>query len=395
MAISVSSSIRQSVSGSPISLFWLPSATTVRACGGAERAEDVLRGGLRRRAGDGDDPGRRAFAHGPPERAERAEGVLRIERGRRAAPRARRRTNVDPAADRDEEVAGAGPPRVDRHPADLLGARRALEPARRERCDLVERERDHAAAPRRRRASRATSRSSNGIVRSRELLALLVALAGDDDDVALAPPPRRRARSRRRGPARPPRSPSIPARISSMIASGSSLRGLSEVTIATSARRVDDRAHERALGPVAVAAAAEDADAGGRRRADAPPRARSRAPRACARSRRARRTAGPRRPARSARARRRRARRRGRSPRPAMSSRRAGRDSAEDVLDVEAAPEPRPQREAGRPEAGRGRRQLELVRADLGVVGEAEGEDARPRARAARPPAGGRTGRRR
>ena len=32
-AISVSSSRRQRVSGSPISLFWLPSATTVRACG--------------------------------------------------------------------------------------------------------------------------------------------------------------------------------------------------------------------------------------------------------------------------------------------------------------------------------------------------------------------------
>ena len=45
-----------------------------------------------------------------------------------------------------------------------------------------------------------------------------------------------------------------------MIASGSSERGLSEVTTATSASRARDLAHQRALVAVAVAAAAEDAD---------------------------------------------------------------------------------------------------------------------------------------
>ena len=45
-----------------------------------------------------------------------------------------------------------------------------------------------------------------------------------------------------------------------MIASGSSLRGLSEVTIAMSASSRRDRAHQRALRPVPVAAAAEDAE---------------------------------------------------------------------------------------------------------------------------------------
>ena len=48
--------------------------------------------------------------------------------------------------------------------------------------------------------------------------------------------------------------------ISRMIASGSSERGLSLVTIATSASSDGDPAHERALAAVAVAAAAEDAE---------------------------------------------------------------------------------------------------------------------------------------
>ena len=127
---------------------------------------------------------RRASADGLAERAERAEGVLRDERSR-GAGRQRLADEVDAPADGDEEVAGRRPPGVDRHPGRLLGAGRTLQPARCELGDLVERERDHAAAPSRRSASRATSRSSKGIVRSRELLPLLVPLAGDDDDVAL------------------------------------------------------------------------------------------------------------------------------------------------------------------------------------------------------------------
>ena len=45
-----------------------------------------------------------------------------------------------------------------------------------------------------------------------------------------------------------------------MIASGSSERGLSEVTTARSASSAAGGAHQRALVAVAVAAAAEDAD---------------------------------------------------------------------------------------------------------------------------------------
>ena len=45
-----------------------------------------------------------------------------------------------------------------------------------------------------------------------------------------------------------------------MIASGSSLRGLSDVTITRSARCLGDRAHQRPLAAVAVAAGAEHAD---------------------------------------------------------------------------------------------------------------------------------------
>ena len=45
-----------------------------------------------------------------------------------------------------------------------------------------------------------------------------------------------------------------------MIASGSSERGLSDVTIATSASRARDLAHQRALAAVAVAAGAEHGD---------------------------------------------------------------------------------------------------------------------------------------
>ena len=45
-----------------------------------------------------------------------------------------------------------------------------------------------------------------------------------------------------------------------MIASGSSLRGLSEVRMATSASSDGDAAHERTLGAIAVAAAAEDGE---------------------------------------------------------------------------------------------------------------------------------------
>ena len=66
-----------------------------------------------------------------------------------------------------------------------------------------------------------------------ELLPLFVALAGDDDDVSLAREADRLAIAARRSGSTFGSGP-MPARISSMIARGSSLRGLSEVTIGTS-----------------------------------------------------------------------------------------------------------------------------------------------------------------
>ncbi len=128
-----------------------------------------------------------------------------------------------------------------------------------------------------------------------ELLALLVALAGDHDRVA------RPARAQRQRDRRAPvgldldarRRRSIPARISAMIASGSSERGLSEVTIARSDSSRPGPAHLRPLVAVAVAAGAEDRD---QPALGQPPRgaaARSRASPGCGRSRRGPRTSWP------------------------------------------------------------------------------------------------------
>jgi hypothetical protein len=129
----------------------------------AERAENVLRGGLRRRAGDGHDPRRASLADGASEGGERAEGVFGEESRSRSLAEGVVR-ELGSLADGDEEVAVLHQARVDRHAADLVRPGRRFEPPGRERRDLVEREPDHAAARLRRRASRATSRSSNGIV---------------------------------------------------------------------------------------------------------------------------------------------------------------------------------------------------------------------------------------
>ena len=95
----------------------------------------------------------------------------------------------------------------------------------------------------------------------------------------------RRARSPRRGR----RSRAAPGgrrrRIAARIAAGSSLRGLSSVTMARSARRGGDLAHHRPLAAVAVAAAAEHHDQPAARRAAAARAARSPARRACGRNR--------------------------------------------------------------------------------------------------------------
>ena len=117
------------------------------------------------------------------------------------------------------------------------------------------------------------------------------------------------------------RSP-VPARISAMIASGSSERGLSEVTITRSAAARRSRP-SRPLAAVAVAAGAEDQDDAAVGQAAGRAQHVLQRVRACGRSRRGRRTAGPRRRARSGRARGRRSASARRSRVPATPSARA------------------------------------------------------------------------
>ena len=99
------------------------------------------------------------------------------------------------------------------------------------------------------------------VLDARDLLVVLVALAGQQDHVLRR---RRGDASRRwRGRGRPAPARSRvrdrPSRIWPMMASGFSLRGLSLVTTTRSAFFSRHRRHQRALGRVAVAAAAEHA----------------------------------------------------------------------------------------------------------------------------------------
>ena len=255
------------------------------------RGEQVLRRRLAGRAGDADHLRRRAPA------ATRA-------RARRARPAGRRRRSRAPrVAERPSPRARARPARPTRRPRSAAAAyappstcspgsptNRSPGPAARESIDRPLRARSPRAAagsqraaapaacgdPLRRSSSRAPQRlARDGDVVERhlapagELLALLVALAGDHHDVA-----RRRASATARSIAarRSARCTTSAPRdrrpaISAMIASGSSERGLSEVTIATSASSRGDPPHQRALAAVAVAAGAEHADHPARARA--------------------------------------------------------------------------------------------------------------------------------
>ena len=140
-------------------------------------------------------------------------------------------------------------------------------------------------------AARLRPRRRTACLTPRDFLVVLVALAGEQDHVAR--PRRRRSRGDRvaRGPRsrRPRRGRSRPARIWRDDDAGVSRRGLSLVTTTWSASRLGERAHQRPLGRVAVAAAAEHAPqlaAARAARAAAAPAAPCRARRACAHSRR-------------------------------------------------------------------------------------------------------------
>ena len=229
MQISVSGSSRQSVSGTPISLLKPRSAATCAHVRRAERGEDVLRRRLADRAGDRDEARRAACTDGAPDRRERRERVVRDERrGGAAGERLveERRTAARPPRRGRPARRAASPPR---RRYDVRRRARAAEAAQ-----LLDREWDHVRAPSARSTSRATSRSSNGCVTSPNSWPCSCTLARDQHDVAFA----RGARS----PARSPRAVELdldvagaPATISSTIACGSSLRGLSDVTITTSA----------------------------------------------------------------------------------------------------------------------------------------------------------------
>ena len=161
-----------------------------------------------------------------------------------------------------------------------------------------------------------------------------------------------------------------------MIASGASERGLSDVTIATSASSRRNLAHQRALAAISIAPGAEDDDHAARPRARAPRAAPSRASRACARSRRRRRT-----PALVDRLE---AARDAGDDRDALGDRvlvdveqEPRRDGTEHVLDVEATSQRRldvdPASTKRLPRAA----ELEPLRPDLGVVAEPEGDERR------------------
>ena len=168
----------------------------------------------------------------PRERGERRERLVGDERRRRAA-RERVLRYVGAVAERDEEVALLDPARVDLDAGDLVRPHGALPAVPGPGPRHVQRERDHAGCSARNTLARDLA-VVEGMRHARDLLPLLVALAGDQHDVSFARRTRSPLRSPRAGRARP-RARARRRAISSMIASGSSLRGLSEVTIATSA----------------------------------------------------------------------------------------------------------------------------------------------------------------
>ena len=277
-----------------------------------QRGEDVLRRGLAGRAGDRDDARAERAPPGARERAERGERVLGRQQHARRARRERRSRCAGP---REHPPRAGGERRRGEAPAVGAAPRAGRRTARRRRRarESIDDAAGPAARDRRRRAGarppprRAALASSPSRPRpqrrardldvvegdraaARELLAALVALAGDHDDVAGL---RERDRARDRLAAVDDRLDAgaarrSPARISATIAAGSSERGLSEVTIVTSASAAEiapicgrlPRSRSPPQPNTAISAPLAQ------RRA--PRAARSRASRACARSRRAR-----------------------------------------------------------------------------------------------------------
>ena len=167
----------------------------------AQRRQDVLRRRLPGGAGDPDDAGRLRERTAPAEGRERREGVVGLER-RRGSARERVRTKSEPVPTATKRSPSSISRESIRRPvaSSVQGARSSR---RGELLDLVERERDHAVAPRSLAGPRGRLRG-----RRRELFGRRT------PDPARGPcrrsrrrrralRPRPRARSRHGGPARP------------------------------------------------------------------------------------------------------------------------------------------------------------------------------------------------
>ena len=243
---SVSGSSRQSVSGTPSSLLKLASAATVRACGAQSAARMSFVEVLPVEPVIPTTRARAAVAHAP---RERGESGVRRRRARASPRRPRARASATKSAPPSPTATNRspGPTRRESICTPVISSpAAALEPAAAERREP------------RRRASGITRASAQRLARD-------LAVVERDASRRRSPGPARgpcpRSRRRRPGRGRPDRArdrarggrarPRRPARLprasSWMIASGSSQRGLSVVTID------DGRQLATATGPSAAA----------------------------------------------------------------------------------------------------------------------------------------------
>ena len=255
MQISVSCSMRHSVRGTPSSWLKFPSLAIVRACGAQSAARmsfvEVLP--VEPVMPTSRPPQRERTA--PAEPGERLVRVARHEHGDGAAGECVL-DEVAPARDGDEQVALLDAARVDLDAGHLVGPGLLHDLA--QRIQLGDRDRDHAGAPSRRSTSRATTLSSKGWTTpaiSWPCSCPLPAITTTSPSVA--PASALSIAARRSGSTS---SSGAPASTSSMIACGI----LGARVVGGEDRAIGelrgDPSHQRALAPVAVAAAAEDAD---------------------------------------------------------------------------------------------------------------------------------------
>ena len=183
----------------------------------------------------------------------RRVGLRARSHGRRSARPSARRTaraagsRAGVGADRPV-IATSAPSRRPSHPASEL------------------REHDAASCARRQRSRAATARSSNACAR-RRFPGRARGPCRRPGSTSSGPAAASACAMARRGRAAPTtrEASAKPARMSATMASPSSLRGLSSVTMTVSAQALGDRRHLRALAAVAFAAAAEHAGQARRR----------------------------------------------------------------------------------------------------------------------------------